>query len=111
MPNTHTLRLWLGLVRDFFKNLLISLTPQAGHGSSGEAVKSGPAKLQASVAAAFAQKEKLRGKFCHMKLAHMDGRYPFAAIIIAQAGATLLYSRKLSTSRYQGRMFHAPCLG
>lgn len=86
----------LGLARfEFFKNLLISIAPKTGVGPSDEAVRSVAVKMQALVAVDPAE-EKLHGKYCHINLRFNDGHYPFAGLIMAQAGATLLYNRNLA---------------
>lgn len=70
--------------------------PDLGVGPSEEQIKSLP-----FTAAAFVEAdptvEKNRGKGCLIKLRYEEGNYPFAAMLMAQAGATLLYDRNLPT--------------
>ncbi|KAG8161387.1 hypothetical protein KVR01_008374 [Diaporthe batatas] len=79
----------------WFRNLIMRSAPELGAGPSEEQVKSLP-----FTAAAFIEAdpvvEKNRGKGCLIKLRYQEGNYPFAAMLMAQAGATLLYDRNLS---------------
>ncbi|KAI8222015.1 hypothetical protein K4K54_007260 [Colletotrichum sp. SAR 10_86] len=79
----------------WFYNLLMRSAPDLGVGPSEEQIKTLP-----FTAAAFVEadppEEINRGKGCLIKLRYNDGNYPFAAMLMAQAGATLLYDRNLS---------------
>lgn len=83
--------------------------PELGVGPSEEQVKSLP-----FTAAAFVEAdpvvEKNRDKGCLIKLSYTEGNYPFAAMLMAQAGATLLYDRNLSAG-IQGGCLTAGVLG
>lgn len=79
----------------WFKNLLMRNAPELGAGPSEEQIKSLPFTAAAFVEADPAV-EKNRGKGCLIKLRYTEGNYPFAAMLMAQAGATLLYDRNLS---------------
>jgi short subunit dehydrogenase-like uncharacterized protein len=79
----------------WFRNLLVRSAPARGVGPSEEQVKSLPFTAAAFVEADPAV-ERNRGKGCFIKLRYREGNYPFAAMLIAQAGATLLYDRNLS---------------
>ncbi|KZL84192.1 saccharopine dehydrogenase [Colletotrichum incanum] len=79
----------------WFKNFLMRSAPDLGTGPSEEQIKSLPFTAAAFVEADPAE-EKNRGKGCLIKLRYTDGNYPFAAMLMAQAGATLLYDRNLS---------------
>ncbi|KAJ0271739.1 hypothetical protein CBS470a_013015 [Colletotrichum nupharicola] len=79
----------------WFYNLLMRSAPDLGVGPSEEQIKALP-----FTAAAFVEadppEEINRGKGCLIKLRYNEGNYPFAAMLVAQAGATLLYDRNLS---------------
>lgn len=79
----------------WFMRLLMQSAPDLGVGPSEEQVKSLPFTAAAFVEADPAV-EKNRGKGCLIKLRYIEGNYPFAAMLMAQAGATLLYDRNLS---------------
>ncbi|KAL3290996.1 saccharopine dehydrogenase [Colletotrichum asianum] len=79
----------------WFYNLLMRTAPDLGIGPSVEQIKSLPFTAAAFVEADPAE-EKNRGKGCFIKLRYNEGNYPFAAMLMAQAGATLLYDRNLS---------------
>lgn len=75
--------------------------PDLGVGPSEEQVKSLPFTAAAFVEADPAVEEN-RGKGCLIKLRYTGGNYSFAAMIMAQAGATLLYDRNLSAGTKGG---------
>ncbi|KAK2773095.1 saccharopine dehydrogenase [Colletotrichum kahawae] len=79
----------------WFDNFLMRSAPELGVGPSEEQIKSLPFTAAAFVEADPAE-EKNRGKGCLIKLRYNEGNYPFAAMLMAQAGATLLYDRNLS---------------
>lgn len=79
----------------WFMRLLMRSAPDLGVGPSEEQVKSLPFTAATFVEADPAV-ETNRGKGCLIKLRYTEGKYPFAAMLMAQAGATLLYDRNLS---------------
>jgi short subunit dehydrogenase-like uncharacterized protein len=79
----------------WFKNFLLRSAPPLGAGPSEEQVRSLPFTAACFIEADPAV-EANRGKGCLIKLRYQEGNYPFAAMLMAQAGATLLYSRNLS---------------
>ncbi|KAJ4422408.1 hypothetical protein N0V82_002964 [Gnomoniopsis sp. IMI 355080] len=78
----------------WFMALIMRSAPALGVGPSEEQVKSLPFTAAAFVEADTAEKNS--GKGCLIKLRYTEGNYPFAAMLMAQAGATLLYDRNLS---------------
>ncbi|KAJ4094493.1 hypothetical protein NW769_012157 [Fusarium oxysporum] len=85
----------------WFRNLMSRNAPPLGEGPSDEKIRSMP-----FTAAAFIEAdqtvEKNHGKGCHVELRYEEGGYPFAAMIAAQAAATLLYDRNLPKSIHGG---------
>lgn len=69
--------------------------PDFGVGPSEEQIKSLPFTAAAFVEADPVE-ENNRGKGCLINLRYNEGNYPFAAMHMAQADATLLYDRNLS---------------
>ncbi|KAI6785089.1 saccharopine dehydrogenase [Emericellopsis cladophorae] len=85
---------FFSLVRfTWFKNLLLSTARPVGSGPTEETIKGLPFSAAVLVEADSAE-EKKGG--CLIKMKYSDGGYPFAAMLMAQAGATLLYDRHLS---------------
>jgi short subunit dehydrogenase-like uncharacterized protein len=79
----------------WFKNLVMRSAPELGAGPSEAQIKSLPFTAAALIEA-DPSAERNRGKGCLIKLKYTEGNYPFAAMLMAQAGATLLYDRNLS---------------
>ncbi|TEA11433.1 Saccharopine dehydrogenase-like oxidoreductase [Colletotrichum sidae] len=79
----------------WFRELLTRCAPDLGVGPSEEQIRSLPFTAAAFIEADPAEKEN-RGKGCLVKLRYAEGNYPFAAMLMAQAAATLLYDRNLS---------------
>lgn len=93
----------------WFMSLLMRSAPALGTGPSEEQVKSLPFTAAVFVEADPVD-EKNRGKGCLIKMRYTEGNYPFAAMLMAQAGATLLYDRNLSAG-IQGGCLTAGVLG
>ncbi|KAK1569737.1 Saccharopine dehydrogenase-domain-containing protein [Colletotrichum navitas] len=78
----------------WFRNLVLRSARELGTGPSEEDLKSTPL-----TAAAFVEADptvdKNRGKGCLVELKYTNGGYPLAALLMAQAAATLLYERNL----------------
>ncbi|KAL1866679.1 hypothetical protein Daus18300_006623 [Diaporthe australafricana] len=93
----------------WFMKLLLRSAPALGSGPSEEQIKS-----LLFTAAAFVEAdpavEKNRGKGCLIRLRYNEGNYPFAAMLMAEAGATLLYDRNLSAG-IKGGCLTAAVLG
>ncbi|TDZ35528.1 hypothetical protein C8035_v009170 [Colletotrichum spinosum] len=79
----------------WFREFLTRCAPDLGVGPSEEQIRSLPFTAAAFVEADPAEKEN-RGKGCLVKLRYTEGNYPFAAMLMAQAAATLLNDRNLS---------------
>ena len=79
----------------WFRSLVMRSAPDLGAGPSEAQTKSLPLTAAALIEADPAV-EGNRGKACLIKLKYTEGNYPFAAMLMAQAGATLLYDRNLS---------------
>ncbi|KAG9252961.1 Saccharopine dehydrogenase-domain-containing protein [Emericellopsis atlantica] len=106
----QTIIFLLSLVRfAWFKNLLLRSIPPVGSGPTAEESKSQPFTATVLVEA-DPSVEKNRGKGCLVKMRYAAGSYPFVAMLLAQAGATLLYDRNLSAGN-QGGSLTAGVLG
>ncbi|WYZ38315.1 hypothetical protein EsH8_III_000229 [Colletotrichum jinshuiense] len=78
----------------WFKNLVLRSARDLGTGPSEEQLKSVPLTAAALIEA-DPTVEKNRGKGCLVELRYTEGGYPLAALLMAQAAATLLYDRNL----------------
>ncbi|KAH6968160.1 Saccharopine dehydrogenase-domain-containing protein [Fusarium avenaceum] len=79
----------------WFRNFISRNAPPLGQGPSDEKIKSEPFTSAAVIEADQTVVEN-RGKCCYVELRYQEGGYPFAAMIMAQAAATLLYDRNLA---------------
>ncbi|KAI1136028.1 hypothetical protein F5Y05DRAFT_122003 [Hypoxylon sp. FL0543] len=77
------------------KRFLLSLAPPSGSGSDAELMKAVPVSMEALAAADTATDETKPMKLVRIEILYTGGHYPASAMFMAQAAASLLYSRKL----------------
>ncbi|KAI0837133.1 Saccharopine dehydrogenase-domain-containing protein [Hypoxylon sp. FL0890] len=93
---SYFLSLVMSLARiDPIKNFLLSLVPPPGSGPDTELAKAVPVSMEALAAADPAVDGAKPNKFVRVKFLHTGGHYPASAMFMAQASASLLYTRKL----------------
>lgn len=78
----------------FMKNLMLSAAPMPGNGPDVEKAKSVPVSMEA-VAMADEGAHHTTSKYAHVKFLYPNGHYPVSALFMAQAAASLLYTRQL----------------
>lgn len=77
------------------KNLFLSLAPTPGNGPNAELAKSVPVSMEALVAADPGIEGIKPTKFARVSFLYTGGHYPVSALFMAQAAASLLYTREL----------------
>ncbi|KAI1808963.1 Saccharopine dehydrogenase-domain-containing protein [Daldinia bambusicola] len=77
------------------KNFLLSLAPEPGNGPSSEVAKSVPVSMEVLATADWGTPEAKPTKFARVNFLYTGGHYPVSAMFMAEAAASLLYSRKL----------------
>ncbi|KAM0339119.1 hypothetical protein ACHAPU_011072 [Fusarium lateritium] len=85
----------------WFRNFLSGKAPPLGVGPSDEKIRSKPFTAEVFIEADQTV-AKNHGKGCHVALRYEEGGYPFAAMVVAQAAATLLYDRNLPEGIHGG---------
>lgn len=92
----YVLSLIMGLARIVpIKNLFLSLAPTPGSGPNAELAKSVPVSMEALVAADMEDEGTKPIKSARVNFLYTGGHYPLSALFMAQAAASLLYTRRL----------------